>query len=335
MCRTMSLTFHQEKGCNVEGAIMDKVRLCVIGAGYISRYHLETFRDMNDVSVAAICNRGEEKRKKLAGEFSIPHQYADYHVMLKEQKLDAVLVCVSVENMASVILDCIPHKIPMLVEKPVALSVAEAEKIAAEAKKHGTRIMVGCNRRFISTILRAKEESERLGSIQGMAVKAHERITELMADKSVSDATKQKWIYANGIHCIDLIRFFAGSAVKNVASASRPNEKKYDALITFSSGIPMHYISYPDIPAKWTITMYCKQAKVTLKPLEQLTVEARGKEPVVIGLDDLDKTYKPGFFRQNRYFIDCVKSGKEFSYPACNIDEALEVMKLIGEIEGR
>lgn len=97
----------------------------------------------------------------------------------------------------------------------------------------------------------------------------------------------------------------------------------------------MHYISYPDIPAKWTITMYCRQAKVTLKPLEQVTVEERGKEPIVTGLDEADKKYKPGFFRQNRYFIDCVKSGKEFSSPACGMGEALEVMRLIGKIEGK
>lgn len=185
----------------------------------------------------------------------------------------------------------------------------------------------------MSTIQKAKEAAHQLGGISAISVEANERIIELLQDNKVPEAVKEKWIYANGIHCIDLMRFFADADSKEVTSVSLPSQKKYNALIKFMSGITAHYFSHPDIPSKWTVILYAHQAKITLRPLELCTIEKRGEPPQEFGLDDLDRKYKPGFFQQNRHFIDCVKSKAPILWPACDIEQAVEVMRLIEKIE--
>lgn len=70
------------------------------------------------------------------------------------------------------------------------------------------------------------------------------------------------------------------------------------------------------------------------KGFSRLTFERRGQEPVFLEFDEEDRKYKPGFLRQDRAFLDCVRTGKPLPFPACDLEDAVKTMELIDAISG-
>ena len=141
-----------------------------------------------------------------------------------------------------------------------------------------------------------------------------------------------KWIYANSVHCIDLLRFFAGD-VLDVKSLSSLDSQYFNAQIKFSDCVGQ-YRSYWDSPGGWQVFLYGDKSRVNIFPLEKAVFSVRNKDDVEIGLDEIDTKYKPGFYRQNKYFVDCVKEGRPFEFPASDINDAVKTMELIEKIAG-
>lgn len=305
------------------------MKVGVIGAGDIAQEHLKVLRNFDDVEVVAICNRGEDRRLKTSEKFNIPHNYPDYWEMFEKHDLDAVFVLVTIENMGKVCVDCAKYGIPLFIEKPPGLSVEEARRIKEIADKHETPIMVGLNRRFVSTIALAKK---LIGKLKGINIEAPERYLNEIEEGVNSKEAMDSWIYANGMHCIDLLRFFGGD-VRSVVNLSDKEKQFYNAQIEFDKCVGQ-YRSYWDCPGGWQVVLYGDKSKVTLFPLEKGTFSVRNQDDTELSLDKLDKKYKPGFYRQARYFIDCVRNKKPFSYPASDIDDAIKTMELIEKIEG-
>ena len=299
----------------------------IIGAGDIAQEHLKVLRDL-PVDVIAVCNRGEERRLNTSKKFNIPNTYEKYEDMFKNHKLDAVFVLVTIENMGEVCLDCAKYGIPLFVEKPIGLSINEVKEIKRVADENNTKIMVGVNRRFMSTIMKAKEI---IGGLKGINIEAPERFLNEIEDDENSKEAMDAWIYANGVHCIDLLRFFGGD-VKEVVSLSDKDKQFYNAQIKFENCVGQ-YRSYWDCPGGWQIFLYGDKSKVTVFPLEKGIYSVRNKEDQEITLDELDIKYKPGFYRQIKYFIDRVENDKSFSYPASDINDTIKTMELISQIE--
>ena len=305
------------------------MKIGIIGCGDIAQEHLKVLKDFEDVEIVAVCNRGEERRLKTAEKFNVPNTYSDYHEMFKNHKLDAVFNLVTIENVADVSIDCAKYNVPLFIEKPIGLNVSEIKRVKEEFDKFNVKAMVGVNRRFMSTILKAKE---LVGELKGINIEAPERyLNEIEAGEN-SKESMDNWIYANGIHCIDLLRFFAGD-VKEIISFSEKEKKAFVSQIRFSK-CNGQYRSYWDCPGGWEIRLYGDKNKVTIFPLEKGVFSVRNKDDVEIGLNDLDIKYKPGFYRQARYFIDCVKERKEFEYPASDLDDSIKTMELIDQIDG-
>ena len=76
------------------------------------------------------------------------------------------------------------------------------------AKKYKVKNMVGLNRRFYSIFKKGKNFLEKNGGIKGFVIEGHERFWKIK--KLRNRQVYNNWIYANGIHTIDLIRFFGG-----------------------------------------------------------------------------------------------------------------------------
>jgi len=308
--------------------MIEKINVGIIGAGGIAQEHLKVLKDLEDVEIVALCNRGEKRRVETAEKFDIPRIYANYHDMLKNHEFDALFILVSVLNMKRVTLDCSKLGIPLFVEKPIGLSVEDAKTIQETAHQYNTKIMVGVNRRFVSTIMKAKE---LVGNINGINIEAPERYINEVESGFHPPEVLDRWIYVNGVHCIDLLRYFGGD-VKEIVSVSSKSKHYYNSQMVLEN-CPAQYRSYWDCPGGWRVTLYGDKTTVELFPLEKGIVKVRGQEPQVFTLEEIDKKYKPGFYKQARYFVDFVKEKKPFAYPASDIDDAVKTMYLIKKIE--
>ena len=151
------------------------IRIGVLGTGDIAVKHLEVFSEL-DVEIVATYNRTKSRAEKLSEKFQLGKIYDDYKLMLKENKFDALCVFVAANIIKDVTLDCLDYNVPILMEKPAGISVAQGKEILEKADEKNIPVMVGFNRRFMSTIMKAKEEMDELISIN---VEAPERWNQI------------------------------------------------------------------------------------------------------------------------------------------------------------
>lgn len=129
--------------------MIDKCRVGIIGLGGVAQLiHLPILKKMNDVEVKAVCELNKTKLTTVAEKFNIPYAFTDYHEMLEKVELDAIIIATPTHLHKEIALDCISHSIPLLIEKPVAPTLLDAEAIAQAATKNNVLAMVGMNMRF-------------------------------------------------------------------------------------------------------------------------------------------------------------------------------------------
>jgi predicted dehydrogenase len=308
----------------------------LIGAGNIAVKHLEVLKAFDDIQVTALCNSGHPRIHECADRFGIERRYADYRQLLDEAEFDAVFVLVSVTRIVEVARECLNRSIPTLIEKPPGLSVADTQTLAKAAAATNCINMVALNRRFYSVMQRAREAILEAGPLVSIVVEAPERIADYRA-AGHPDEVINNILFANGIHCIDLFRYFGGEVAEVKSQSTRWFENQndsYNALLRFENGAIGHYMSNWTSPGRWSVNLYGRDRKVTLCPLERGTILQTGGEQYELPVDSVDQNYKPGIYAQARYFIDCVGENKQSAFPAADLDDAVKTMKLIELIRG-
>lgn len=313
---------------------MNKLQVGVVGAGFFAEKHLEVLGAMEDVEVAALCSRGHPRIHALAERFRVERTFTDLGRMYEALALDAVFVLVNVTRMVEVASECLRRRIPVLLEKPPGLSASQARALRDLAAESGCLNMVGLNRRFYSVMRAAREAILEVGPLVSVLVEAPERLGEIKALGHPPEVTGGL-LYANGIHSIDLLRYFGGDVRDLHALAGQWSEEQknsFGALMRFESGAMGQYVANWTSPGGWSVTLYGMGRRVLLKPLERgVLIDASGSERE-LPVDEVDKLFKPGLYAQDRYFLDCVRERRAVSYPAADLADAAKTMELIEAI---
>jgi predicted dehydrogenase len=132
------------------------VKVGIIGCGGVAPAHLRVYKSMRTTEVAGLCDLNLERAKKLASDFHVQKTYADYWNMLETERLDLVDVCTPVTTHAKIVCD-VSRKVPaIMVEKPMALTVNECDRMIDELRKNGSKLCVGHNQIYSPNIMQAK-----------------------------------------------------------------------------------------------------------------------------------------------------------------------------------
>jgi len=126
---------------------MKRLRIAIAGAGMVTRHHLKAWSRLPEVEVVAIYNRTLDKALSRAKEFGIPKAYSDVVEMLEEERPDALDIAVSAEAHREFARIAADHGVAILCQKPMALTLEEAESMVAEIGEK-VRFMVHENWRF-------------------------------------------------------------------------------------------------------------------------------------------------------------------------------------------
>lgn len=144
---------------------MKPVRYGIIGCGAIAqRRHIPEAAANAKSQVVAIADPVRGRAQSIAEKLGAV-AYTDYKKMLKEQELDAAVVCGPNVLHAPMAIDAFKARLHVLVEKPMATTRAEARKMLAAAKQARKYLMVGMNQRLMPPHVKAKQvlDSGRLG----------------------------------------------------------------------------------------------------------------------------------------------------------------------------
>lgn len=265
------------------------MKYALIGCGRISPNHIVAAQN-NHLEIAAICdivpdNMDDKMIKhRLSKEVK---QYTDYHKLLKEVKPELVAIATESGKHAQIALDCIEAGCNLIIEKPIALSLKDADAIIEKAREKGVKVCACHQNRFNKSIQKIREavEMKRFGRL--FYGTAHIRWTR---DYEYYSRAKWRgtWAQDGGtlmnqcIHDIDLLRWMMGDEVDEVVGFT--DRLKHDyieaedlglALIRFKNG------SYGIIEG--TADVYPRNLEETLYIFgEKGTVKAGGEAVNII-----------------------------------------------------
>ncbi|MEY4508834.1 MAG: hypothetical protein RLZZ450_956 [Pseudomonadota bacterium] len=120
-------------------------RVALLGAGYISKFHVEAVRAVSGVELRAICDVSQGKADALARAYGIPKVYASLETMLAEEKLDAVHVLLPPQIHAASVNRILEAGVDVLAEKPLGATSAECRQMASNAAERGRLLGVSHN----------------------------------------------------------------------------------------------------------------------------------------------------------------------------------------------
>ena len=122
-----------------------KIRILVAGCGHIGTSHARAYHQMADAfEIVGLVSRGADSRQRLNAEFGGRYpEFADYHAALAQTRPDAVCISTYSEthaDYACVAMDAGAH---VFLEKPVADTLADCERVVATARRLGRKLVVG------------------------------------------------------------------------------------------------------------------------------------------------------------------------------------------------
>lgn len=146
-----------------------KLKVGIIGTGWIAESHIQSYKNMQDVEIVAAADLIPGKAEKFMERFGVTgvHFYPDHQSMLDNEKLDAVSVCTYNVTHAVCTIAALKKRIPVLLEKPMSVTLEEAIEIVKAEKESGTFVSVGFQPRFDENMQMIKKlvQSGALGEI--------------------------------------------------------------------------------------------------------------------------------------------------------------------------
>jgi predicted dehydrogenase len=143
-----------------------RLRVAVIGAGSMGRNHARIYSEIDELELVAVADPSAEALGRLTQRHNVT-TYTDYRAMLQHEQLDLVSIVVPTEQHFAVAQDVLRAGVPVLVEKPIAATVAEGTALVALAEELDVLLTIGHIERFNPAIIALKQQLDRgaLGKI--------------------------------------------------------------------------------------------------------------------------------------------------------------------------
>lgn len=235
---------------------MTRMPVAVLGAGAIGSMHIERLIAHDQVTLAAIADPSSAARE-LAAHLDVPW-FADPMDLLAATDARAVVVATPNATHTELAAACIARQLAVLVEKPIADTLANARRLCELAEASGVPVLVGHQRRH-NPLLRRARELVREG-VLGQAVTATVMATWLKPDSYFEMAWRRQAgggpVLINMIHDIDLLRFLLGDIASVQAQRSSrirgfEVEDTAAALLRFDSGVLATLVTSDTATAPW------------------------------------------------------------------------------------
>ena len=336
------------------------MKVSVIGANHAGRdFHIPGLSTFPDVDLS-VCDINQPLLKTVCDQFSIPpeRRYTDYRQMLEKENPEAVFVLMAQYPHANykpdiyfkIVNEVMDQGRNVLVEKPLAMTPAEAKPLVDKAEKTGLVTMVSVNRRFNPLVSLCKKAVEQNGPVLNV---------NCVFTKGVDPSPKEgalDWMAGDMIHALDLMRFLLGSEIVEFHSVVARTEADevptaFHALARCANGATGIFSANVRAGERiqfWQVhgvNVSAIIASEAVYPLEgggnhmSATLYRPHEKPAVYRdvepptdrryLSPTDFHVYSGFAYSDRYFINCVYKRQQ---PHCNFADAYKTLCLCHQI---
>lgn len=223
---------------------MRQVRYVIIGCGMIAKYHVAAIENCAEAQAVGVYGTDPTR----TGEFAKQHGLAVYPEtadIWADGDVDAVCVCTPSGFHAAYALEAIEHGKHVLIEKPMALTVSDCDRILREAKKKHVLVGVVSQLRFSPAVVQVKRAMERgvLGKMACADLYMKYHRSQAYYD---SAAWRGTWkmdgggaLMNQGIHGVDLLQYLAGP-VDSIYAKAKTQVRKIEVEDTLSAVAEFH-----------------------------------------------------------------------------------------------
>jgi UDP-N-acetylglucosamine 3-dehydrogenase len=308
--------------------MVSDLRLAVIGCGGIARAHLEVMRALPARPVMTV--DVDESRAR---------QYADEYAALRhstriedafDDDVDAVIVCLPHHLHRDAVVAAAEHGKHVLTEKPMAISLQEADAMIEAAEKNRVCLMVGQVLRFRRANVLARQliREGRIGEPRNVIRRRLSRTTEFHAEWARDPAKAGGWLlYGYGSHEVDMILWLFDTHATRVYAQGRRNNPYWNDVDELSLQMEL---------ANGTMASLNHSLNSASEAWDTILTGTAGSmyvanERIVLNEEEMEVPMGPAMERQLREFVDAIAGGREPEASGANVRrtmQALEAAKL-------
>ncbi len=317
---------------------MNKTNIGLIGLGFIGKVHLYNCLRVPNANLVAVADVSK-KALKVAQNLGVPRTYNDYHELLCDPNIDAVVIALPTHLHADSAILAAENNKSILLEKPLARNTSEGKEIISHVKKHNVQLMIGHTGRFFTPykLLKERIDNYELGDIQ--VAYATNISSGPFVHRTMSDAPQPvpEWWWKKdltgggvlidlGSHMINLVRWLFGEVVdaKSYLGYRLNLEQEDHAICTLKFKQGQVVI----INVGW----FSQQTQVKLEvygtadhAIASHSSPGKIKTAIQLMLRKTPSYYEP-YFGEIQHFVDCVQNSCQ---PQPSGDEALKDLEVI------
>ena len=336
---------------------MSKIKIAVVGVGGISGCHIRNYLNNPDVELYAFCDIDEAKLKMKGEQYGVTRLYTDEDTMLRElPEIDAVSVCTWNSQHAPCAIKALDAGKHVLCEKPMSVTVEDAEKMKEAAERNNRILMLGFVRRYGRDCRLMKDfaNAGEFGDIYYTKARYMRRRGNpggWFANKELSGGG---CLIDLGVHVIDYVRYVMGcpkpvavygatfdklggkkaSAGEWQASSSGNGvcnvEDLAVAMVRFDNGAVLNIETSFDLNGESatdnSIQLFGTKAGAILNNGIKIYSEVAGHLTDVSFCEPSSADFDEMFTGEINHFVDCVKNNKT---PISTAEDGVLLMKIL------
>lgn len=223
------------------------LKFALVGCGRIAKRHSELLghKQIGNAKLSAVCDIISEKAERIGREFAVPH-FTDMHEMMRKTDIDVAVVLTESGNHAKHVLELVPYGKHIVVEKPMALTLDDADAMISACDRAGVKLFIVKQNRFNVPVIKLREayESGRFGKLVMGTVRVRWCRPQSYYDL---DPWRGTWALDGGVltnqasHHVDLLEWMMGEvdsvfAMSTTALANIEAEDTAVVTLRFRNG---------------------------------------------------------------------------------------------------
>jgi myo-inositol 2-dehydrogenase/D-chiro-inositol 1-dehydrogenase len=213
---------------------MKRVSIGIIGCGAIAESeHIPNILSISQAKLVGICDINKNKLDEIGDKFNISARYVHFEELIERKDIDAVIIATPAPTHAEIVLKSLDYGKKVFVEKPIAVSIEDAENIVNLSRKVSLPVMVGYQLRFLPNHQKVKEFIRKgmVGQIYTARIRAETLVIKPAETLLIDYAT----------HFFDLMNwYFDKEKIESIAGTVKEDEKKTQVasttILNYASG---------------------------------------------------------------------------------------------------
>lgn len=328
---TAAVRSKDKKMSSVNASTATKIsRIGVVGCGQMGQWHLDAYRKMGSVELAAFVDTDIAKANSFAKKVNA-NAYASYQEMFQKEKIDGVSICTVPSTHKDIVLAALDAGINVLCEKPYAISTAQAQEMLEKARAKNRVLLTAFKFRFFDEVRNAKDILDKgsLGKILSFRLMFGGYINMAGTWFSNKEISGGGIIMDNGPHAFDLIRYLLGEfshieaqVIQGQDIAVEDTAQVYCQLQTGARGVMGLSWTLP-VPSKTYLEIYGQEGTLILD-FEGLSCKFKT-------WDEWKRipnkaTMKEAFARQMEHFVQAIQG---VAPQITNLEDGIRSQELI------